>query len=415
MNHNIDSSPLQRLGIFFLGLLTFVGFGFLAWIAFHISGGDSDSNYEMKSEARAIKINEIVANQNNSFIPTDADFESYIKLNSDNEQIVSQKPVPGTKTFADKMAAQMAAQISAQSNASKNEGSENTSPQDTNKLIELTINALADPPGTMKFKETELEIKAGSKVSLTFLNPDVLQHNLVLTKKGKKEAVGALADAMLTDPDALKKNYVPDSEDIIASTKLVNPGGTDKIEFVAPSEPGEYPFICTFPGHWRLMQGIIKVIPSDENISPDKFDEKAPTISEEAKSVDPLVELTINALADPPGTMKFKETELEIKAGSKVSLTFLNPDVLQHNLVLTKKGKKEAVGALADAMLTDPDALKKNYVPDSEDIIASTKLVNPGGTDKIEFVAPSEPGEYPFICTFPGHWRLMQGIIKVTK
>ena len=113
-----------------------------------------------------------------------------------------------------------------------------------------------------------------SKVSLTFLNPDVLQHNLVLTKKGKKEAVGALADAMLTDPDALKKNYVPDSEDIIASTKLVNPGGTDKIEFVAPSEPGEYPFICTFPGHWRLMQGIIKVIPSDENISPDKFDEK---------------------------------------------------------------------------------------------------------------------------------------------
>ena len=309
----------------------------------------------------------------------------------------------------------MAAQIAANSNASKNEGSENTSPQDTNKLIELTINALADPPGTMKFKETELEIKAGSKVSLTFLNPDVLQHNLVLTKKGKKEAVGALADAMLTDPDALKKNYVPDSEDIIASTKLVNPGGTDKIEFVAPSEPGEYPFICTFPGHWRLMQGIIKVIPSDENISPDKFDEKAPTISEEAKSVDPLVELTINALADPPGTMKFKETELEIKAGSKVSLTFLNPDVLQHNLVLTKKGKKEAVGALADAMLTDPDALKKNYVPDSEDIIASTKLVNPGGTDKIEFVAPSEPGEYPFICTFPGHWRLMQGIIKVTK
>ncbi|MBT16596.1 MAG: hypothetical protein CMO59_11530, partial [Verrucomicrobiales bacterium] len=54
-------------------------------------------------------------------------------------------------------------------------------------------------------------------------------------------------------------------------------------------------------------------------------------------------------------------------------------------------------------------------VPESEDIIASTKLVNPGGVDKIEFVAPSEPGDYPYICTFPGHWRLMQGIIKVKK
>jgi len=282
-------------------------------------------------------------------------------------------------------------------------------------LIELTINALADPPGTMKFKETELEIKAGAKVSLTFLNPDVLQHNLVLVDKEKKDAVGALADAMLTDPDALKKNYVPESEDIIASTKLVNPGGVDKIEFVAPSEPGDYPYICTFPGHWRLMQGIIKVKASDEKATPEATDSKSSSIAENAKVKDELIELTINALADPPGTMKFKETELEIKAGAKVSLTFLNPDVLQHNLVLVDKEKKDAVGALADAMLTDPDALKKNYVPESEDIIASTKLVNPGGVDKIEFVAPSEPGDYPYICTFPGHWRLMQGIIKVKK
>ena len=414
MNINTDTSPLQRLGIFFVGLFTFVGFGFLAWITFNLSGGDVDSNYEMKSEARALKINEMVANQNNSYIPTDSDFENYIKINNESEQIVSQKPVPGTKTFSEKMAAQMAAQVAAQADSSQS-----TDPKQEvtkkDELIELTINALADPPGTMKFKETELEIKAGAKVSLTFLNPDVLQHNLVLVDKEKKDAVGALADAMLTDPDALKKNYVPESEDIIASTKLVNPGGVDKIEFVAPSEPGDYPYICTFPGHWRLMQGIIKVKASDARATPEANDTKSSPIAENAKVKDELIELTINALADPPGTMKFKETELEIKAGAKVSLTFLNPDVLQHNLVLVDKEKKDAVGALADAMLTDPDALKKNYVPESEDIIASTKLVNPGGVDKIEFVAPSEPGDYPYICTFPGHWRLMQGIIKVKK
>ena len=96
-------------------------------------------------------------------------------------------------------------------------------------------------------------------------------------------------------------------------------------------------------------------------------------------------------------------------------LTFENPDVLQHNLVFTKIGKKEAVGALADAMLIDPEALKKHYVPTSDDIIASSKLVNPSQSEVIEFTVPKEPGDYPYICTFPGHWRLMNGTLKVTK
>jgi hypothetical protein len=55
LNNETNSSPLQRLGAFFLGLLTFVGFGILAWIVFHLTGGETDSNYEMKSAARAEK------------------------------------------------------------------------------------------------------------------------------------------------------------------------------------------------------------------------------------------------------------------------------------------------------------------------------------------------------------------------
>ena len=59
--------------------------------------------------------------------------------------------------------------------------------------------------------------------------------------------------------------------------------------------------------------------------------------------------------------------------------------------------------------------MKKHYVPDTDDIIASSKLVNPGLNEKIEFMAPAEAGDYPYICTFPGHWRLMQGVMKVTE
>ena len=244
---------MQRLGVFLFGLSTFVGFGIIAWLVFHFTGGDTDSNYEMKSAARAEKIKEIAATQVNGIVPTSSDLETYIAVNSeDNVPKASKKPVPGTKAFEERMKAQAAA-------AAKSSETETETETGGPKAVEITINALGNPPGTMKFKETEVEVAAGSKVMLTFMNPDVLQHNLVLVKKEKTNAVGALADAMLTDPEALKKNYVPSSDDVIASTKLVNPGGLEKIEFIAPSEPGDYPYICTFPGHWRLMQGKIKV------------------------------------------------------------------------------------------------------------------------------------------------------------
>jgi azurin len=46
---------------------------------------------------------------------------------------------------------------------------------------------------------------------------------------------------------------------IIAQTKLLGPGETDTIDFTAPAQPGEYPFLCTFPGHFALMKGKLVV------------------------------------------------------------------------------------------------------------------------------------------------------------
>lgn len=110
----------------------------------------------------------------------------------------------------------------------------------------------------------EFTVKAGQKVKLTLVNPadSVTRqpHNLLIVKKGKKEAVGALANAGLADPEFItKKNCVPESDDILFNTKLVQPGASETIEFTAPSEAGDYPFLCTFPGHWILMNGVMKV------------------------------------------------------------------------------------------------------------------------------------------------------------
>ena len=126
------------------------------------------------------------------------------------------------------------------------------------------------------------------------------------------------------------------------------------------------------------------------------------------------VELTLGVI---PNVMQFDKKELTVKAGAKVKLTFKNEKcALMHNFLLLKTGTKDAVGALADKMLADPQGLAKHYVPETEDILAkSTKLVALGQSDVIEFTAPAKGGDYPYICTFPGHWRLMNGVLHVTE
>ena len=42
-------------------------------------------------------------------------------------------------------------------------------------------------------------------------------------------------------------------------------------------------------------------------------------------------------------------------------------------------------------------------------------MIDIGEHQIIEFTAPSQPGDYEFVCTFPGHHILMRGIMKVVK
>lgn len=140
--------------------------------------------------------------------------------------------------------------------------------------------------------------------------------------------------------------------------------------------------------------------------------EPAPTASAPTA---PVEEVTKLLLGVTPMVMKFDKAVLEVKAGAKVMLLFKNEACpLLHNFLLIKPGSTAKIGALADAMAVDVNGVKKHYFPDSPDILVKgSKLVNIRETDLIEFTAPTEPGDYPYICTYPGHWRLMQGVLKV--
>jgi azurin/glucose/arabinose dehydrogenase len=116
-------------------------------------------------------------------------------------------------------------------------------------------------------------------------------------------------------------------------------------------------------------------------------------------------------LGTQPG-LKFDQTLLTTKAGTRIRLIFRNSDDMLHNFVLCAPGKGQDVGQAALALGVEGTA--KNYVPDSPDVLFHTALTQPETSDTIYFMAPTTPGDYDFICSFPGHSTLMKGILRVT-
>jgi azurin len=116
--------------------------------------------------------------------------------------------------------------------------------------------------------------------------------------------------------------------------------------------------------------------------------------------------------------LRFDTTKIEVQAGKQFEIIFENDDVMPHNLVIVPPGKHMEIGMAA--MTMTPDKLDKQgraYLPKSHEkqILASTKLLEPGQKETIKMRAPNKPGEYEFVCTFPGHAVLMWGVLSVVK
>ena len=107
----------------------------------------------------------------------------------------------------------------------------------------------------MQFNKNELRVKAGQTVRLTLkhvgeMPENVMGHNWVLLEKGTDiSEFGQKAVA------AAENDYIPENAtQVIAHTELIGGGETTTVEFTAPAA-GTYDFICSFPGHYAVMQG----------------------------------------------------------------------------------------------------------------------------------------------------------------
>jgi uncharacterized cupredoxin-like copper-binding protein/glucose/arabinose dehydrogenase len=120
------------------------------------------------------------------------------------------------------------------------------------------------------------------------------------------------------------------------------------------------------------------------------------------------VEITIGT---KPG-LKFDKEVFEVQEGAKVKLVFNNSDDMLHNLLITKPGKGEEVGE--KALHLGLKGAELGYIPDAEGLLWTTCLLQPGSSQAIYFVAP-KAGDYPYICSYPGHYLAMKGIMRVRK
>ena len=114
----------------------------------------------------------------------------------------------------------------------------------------------------MKFDKPSYTAKAGEDIHMVFINDDVQPHNLLIAEPGSKEEIGGLGDKAMVEAAEkyVAAGYMPDSPKIMHKLGLVNPNQTGDLKFKAPEKAGDYVVICTFPGHWRTMNSILKVV-----------------------------------------------------------------------------------------------------------------------------------------------------------
>jgi azurin len=124
------------------------------------------------------------------------------------------------------------------------------------RTIELTAG------DNMRYNITRIEAAPGEVLHVTLTNTGTLPkeamgHDWILLRAG-------------TDPDAYSRaavaakdtNYQPPAFafEVLASIPLLGPNQTGDVTFSVPTQPGEYPFLCSFPAHCQSgMKGVLVV------------------------------------------------------------------------------------------------------------------------------------------------------------
>jgi azurin len=142
------------------------------------------------------------------------------------------------------------------SNSQAPSGSASSQAPSGPRVVEITAN------DTMKYSLTRIEAKPGEQLTVVLTNAgtlpkEVMGHDWILLKAG--------SDVEKFDAEAIKAkdtDFVPAAlkDEILAQIPLLGPRKSGEVTFTAPTAPGEYTYLCTFPAHYQAgMHGVLVV------------------------------------------------------------------------------------------------------------------------------------------------------------
>lgn len=216
------------------------------------------------------------------------------------------------------------------------------------------------------------------------------------------DGAGRAIFELLNDPSNLEDRWIREAAALAASIHhrgfLSAADAAGMLEHADTQESGE-------PG--LTIENIVGMVYKEH---PDALTQGSNIvkISTSAVDVDAILEVGV-----VPNILEFDKKELRVKAGQTIQLTFKNTGNMEHNLLFIRPGTVQRVGSLADQMISSSEGRERHYAPESPDVLAHTPILQPGESYDLIINIPSEPGEYTFVCTIPGHWRSMQGTLVV--
>lgn len=114
---------------------------------------------------------------------------------------------------------------------------------------------------TMHYDVTSIQAKPGEELKVVLTNAgnlpaEAMSHNWILLKAGSD----VQAFAMAASQDKASGYFPANLEnEVIAHIPLQGPHKSGDVTFKAPDTPGDYPYLCSFPGHFALMHGTLTV------------------------------------------------------------------------------------------------------------------------------------------------------------
>jgi uncharacterized cupredoxin-like copper-binding protein len=104
------------------------------------------------------------------------------------------------------------------------------------------------------FDPNSITVKAGDTITVTFENTGTVDHNLNFIKPG------AELDHLMEEIKEGAGEHI--DEELLTDMHSIESDHTEVVTFTAPSEPGEYSYLCTVPGHAEAgLVGTLKVVP----------------------------------------------------------------------------------------------------------------------------------------------------------